>query len=121
MDESRQIAQTIMDQIKALDFWALGAWGSHDFVALKQYMKIEEGPYKGDCIRGGLRFKIRTPKYPTATWVNIYLTVMDTYTIEVASVRMTQKDGRVRKTLCTAEDVYCFDLVTVIDSLIEKK
>jgi|TARA_B110000261_G_scaffold164154_1_gene212491 hypothetical protein len=26
------IAETIRDQIKALDFWAFGAWGAKDFV-----------------------------------------------------------------------------------------
>lgn len=35
------IAKTILSQIKALDFWAMGAWGAKDLVAMKDGLKFK--------------------------------------------------------------------------------
>jgi hypothetical protein len=36
-----QIAKTILQQIKATDFWALGAWGAKEMVAMKDGLKFK--------------------------------------------------------------------------------
>lgn len=36
-----QIAKTILQQIKAIDFFALGAWGAKDFIAMKDGLKFK--------------------------------------------------------------------------------
>jgi hypothetical protein len=35
------IAKTILSQIKAIDFWAMGAWGAKDLVAMKDGLKFK--------------------------------------------------------------------------------
>lgn len=35
------IAKTILAQIKALDFWALGAWGAKELVAMNDGLKFK--------------------------------------------------------------------------------
>lgn len=35
------IAKTILEQIKALDFWALGAWGAKELVAMNDGLKFK--------------------------------------------------------------------------------
>jgi hypothetical protein len=36
-----QIANIILQQIKATDFWALGAWGAKEMVAMKDGLKFK--------------------------------------------------------------------------------
>ena len=35
------IATIIRDQIKAMDFWALGAWGAKDMIALSKGLSFK--------------------------------------------------------------------------------
>lgn len=35
------IAKTILSQIKALDFWAMGAWGAKELVAVNDGLKFK--------------------------------------------------------------------------------
>jgi hypothetical protein len=35
------IAKTILSQIKTLDFWAMGAWGAKDLVAMNDGLKFK--------------------------------------------------------------------------------
>lgn len=35
------IAKTILQQIKALDVWAMGAWGAKDLVAMNEGLKFK--------------------------------------------------------------------------------
>lgn len=35
------IAKTILEQIKVLDFWALGAWGAKELVAMNDGLKFK--------------------------------------------------------------------------------
>lgn len=37
------VANTILGQIKALDKWALGAWGAKDLVAMNDGLKFKTG------------------------------------------------------------------------------
>jgi hypothetical protein len=121
MTETVQIANTILQQIQAQDVWALNAWGCNYKQKVAETSRVlKDGPFAGSGIRGGVTFGIRTPRYQKATYVSIFLMGSDTYSIEVFSCRIT-KNGVIRKTLGTAEDVYCFDLITVIDSLVENK
>jgi hypothetical protein len=48
MDEQRQIAATIIEQIKAGDKWCLAACGARDFVSLDA----------GEFRRGGVMFRV---------------------------------------------------------------
>ena len=116
MKEALEIANTILSQIKALDFWALGSWGSHGYTAEKTG-PLADGAFKDEYIRGGgVTFKVKTPKYPTSTWVRVFLMGSDTYSIEIVNMRVNNY-----KTINSCQDVYCDQLVYVIDSLIENK
>ena len=35
------IAKTILSQIKSIDFWAMGAWGAKDLVAMNDGLKFK--------------------------------------------------------------------------------
>ncbi|MCP3764573.1 hypothetical protein NLX67_19720 [Domibacillus sp. A3M-37] len=94
-----QIANTILDQIRALDKWALPAWGANEFNAVKN----------------GVQFKIKTPLYQRGVRVKITLNGKDLYDIEVFRIH-----GPNLKVIETAEDVFFEDLTERIDSLIEK-
>ena len=94
-----QIAQTILNQIKIQDRWALSAWGATEYVALEN----------------GVQFKIRTPLYQRGVRVKITLNSMDTYDIEV--FRIVNVEVKVLK---TATDIYADMLIETLDSLIEE-
>lgn len=99
---SSQVAQTILDQIKAIDFWALGAWGAKNAVAGDNRLQLDVK---------GLKFRGR---------VIITLTEKDDYTIEFGKIRNKNKipTWTVHH---TAESVYCDQLVSVIDHIVEGK
>lgn len=94
-NESVQIAKTIIQQIKACDFWFLGAIGAHQFVAL---------PSSGE-FQGGVRFRVNGIKHKG--YVSIELRWVDDYTIKFLS-----RAGEVVK---TTEGVYCDMLVDILD------
>ena len=99
-----QVAQTIINQIKAQDKMALWAWGANEYIALPE----------DDDSFGGLQFKIKTPKYKRGVKVRITLNGSDLYDIEVIRV-----SGAKVKVLDTANDVYADMLIEVLDELIE--
>lgn len=87
------IASTIRQQIMALDFWALGAWGAKDMVN----------------IGNGLRFKVNGTKMKHS-FVEITLNASDLYDIrfyKIWGVKIT-RDEKVT-------DVFVENLVEVID------
>jgi hypothetical protein len=44
------IGKTILSQIKAIDFWALGAWGAKDLVLMRDGLKFKtSGMVKRKC------------------------------------------------------------------------
>ncbi|MEB6550172.1 hypothetical protein MXL46_13840 [Heyndrickxia sporothermodurans] len=94
-----EIAKTILNQIRILDKFALMAWGTSEFVALQN----------------GVQFKIRTPLYKRGGRVKITLNSMDTYDIEVFKIVKSEII-----TLKKSNDIYCDQLVEVLDSLIEE-
>ena len=109
---SMEVANTIRQQIMAGDHWALGAWGAREYVGYGEGNHGKDGVY----ILGGLRFRIRTPKYMKGVIVMIYLMGNDTY-----SVRVCRVIGTTITELAYTEGVYCDMLVDVINGLIENK
>lgn len=94
-NQSIQIAQTILSQIKYTDRCALMAWGAKDFVALSENKEFQ----------GGVRFKVNGLTFKG--WVLIELRWMDDYT-----VTFINKKAVVVKEV---KEVYCDMLVEVID------
>lgn len=94
---SKQIARTILDQIKTLDFFALGAWGANGYLALEN----------------GVVFKCSGSKIKRGGKVRITLNGNDLYDIELFRIR-----GAKVTTLGTAKDIFCDDLVNQLDYLI---
>lgn len=106
--QSREIANTILKQIKGLDFWALGAWGAN------QYVSLGKGEFSGKPYIGGVQFKVRTPKYRSGVRVLIYYTADDLY-----SLRVVRCIGTNLTEIKFLEGIYCDMLVECIDRIIE--
>jgi hypothetical protein len=86
-----------------------------------QYYALPEGSRKTvvrdvGYILGGLQFKFRTPKYPKGCILFIYLMGDDTYSIQIIRINGTKFTEIVWR-----DNVYCDELVDVIDGLIENK
>lgn len=93
-----EIATTIRSQIKAMDFWAFGAWGAKEFVA----------------IENGLRFKVKCPKH--SGFVEIKLNGLDLYDVRGYTVRKVRNEiewKTVEK--FSVDNVYVDQLLEVID------
>lgn len=90
-----QIAQTIIQQIIALDPWAFGAYGSGDFMPI-----LECSEYAG-----GLAFTVNGKRHKGN--VMIFLKWSDVYQIIFLS-----KDGIPVKEI---DEVYCDELVRALD------
>ena len=89
------IAKTILTQIKTLDFWAMGAWGAKDLVAMND----------------GLKFKTSgMVKWKGYVYVK-YDYGQDLYDVIFARIRKMEwvEDEKV-------EGVYAEDLVRIIDT-----
>lgn len=89
------VAQTILSQIRSIDFWAMGAWGAKELVAMND----------------GLKFKTSgTVKWKGYVYVK-YDYGRDLYDVIFARIRKMAwvEDEKV-------EGVYAEDLVRIIDS-----
>lgn len=99
--QDKQIAQTILQQIKAIDFWALGAWGAKDYTILSK-------EYSG---ASGVRFKTSG----MVSWKGFvairYNEGSDLYDIEF--FRIWKRNKKVDKSV---EGVYVENLIEVINS-----
>lgn len=106
-----QIAQTIIDQIKALTpgpvFWS---WGPSTFRAVKenQIQGINE------AYLGGLLFYVRGMKHKGHVFVSLALN--DTYTVSIGNVVKGQM--KLKKQV---SEVYFDQLGEIIDELIERQ
>lgn len=105
MNNHMIVAQGILDQIKMGDKMALIAWGANQYGALPET----------NTHLGGIEFKIRTPLYQRGVRVQVLLNGCDLYDIRVLKVS-TKEVKEIEK----IEDIYCDQLVEVIDSMIEK-
>lgn len=88
-------ARTILDQIKAIDFWALASYGAENYYAISE----------NDEYMGGVGFQVNG--YHHKGWVLIKLTWVDEY--EVSFI------GKDRKVVKVVEGVYFPELVEVLD------
>ena len=108
---SQQIAQTILEQIRALTpgpvFWS---WGPSAFKAVKenQILGINEN------YLGGLLFYVRGMKHKGHVFVSLALD--DTYTVTIGNV--VRGNMKVKKQV---NDVYFDQLGEIIDGLIERQ
>lgn len=102
-----EIANTILDQIRATDRMALWAWGAKDFVALNGSSETNR------VSLGGIQFKVSGMKHKGTVIVN--LMANDTYTVVIGNVRKGEW-----KVKSSTDDVYCDNLMEVIDGLIER-
>jgi hypothetical protein len=104
---SLEIANTILDQIRAADRAALMAWGANKFVALSEE-KVGE-----NFSLGGIKFNVRGLKY-TGTVV-VRLMANDTYRIEIGRPYKGQF-----KTKMVVPEAFCDNLMDVIDHAVER-
>lgn len=103
-----EIANTILDQIRATDRMALWAWGAKDFVALGG-----SDDKVGEVSLGGIQFKVNGMKHKGT--VIVKLMANDTYTVVLGKVWKGEW-----KLKSSTDDVYCDNLMEVIDGLIER-
>ena len=101
--DSKQIAQTILNQIKTIDPRALMAYGAKQFVCF--------GNNNKDVV-GGLQFTVNGLKHKGK--VVIELTSRDEYRIRIGKIY--KSEWREKKVV---DGVFCEDLVNVLDQLIE--
>jgi hypothetical protein len=106
--QSKTIAKTIIEQIKAVDFWSLGAWGARNYVSYNEGKQGEIG-----YILGGLHFDVSGHKVKGR--VIIYLMGNDTYTVRVCKIY-----GLKIIEVALIKEVYCDELMNTIDSIIER-
>lgn len=92
---SIQIAQTIINQIKCSDRYALMAWGAKNFVALPESKEFQ----------GGVRFKVNGLTFKG--WVVVELTWLDEYKVSFMNSRA--------EVVKESSGVYCDMLVNIID------
>lgn len=87
------VGRTIIEQIRAYDFWALGAWAARDYVFYPD----------------GVLFRVNCPKLKHGL-VKVTLNERDLYDIEFMKFRVEKKivDEKVA-------DIYVDMLVTTID------
>ncbi len=94
---------TILNQIRAMDKWALGAWGANTYVQGKIYNNQE-----------GIKFKCSGTKAKRGSWAMVTLDeATDTY--NVYTYRILKGDVKWDN---EATGVYCDSLVQVLDGFI---
>ena len=104
------VAKTIIQQIKATDFWALGSWGAKNYVF---YREGEQGKY--GYILGGIQFDVNGAKCKRGTKVIIFLMGDDTYKVRIVRVYNSELTE-----IKTVDNVYCDELMSTIDEIIER-
>ena len=95
IDKQKDIANTILQQIKYADRLALAAYGARNFIPLPE-CKIFQGGLKFQC--NGLRH--RGTVVIQLKWIDIYV------------VSFLTTNGKVDKVV---QNVYCDELVSVLD------
>ena len=93
--KTMEIAQTILDQIRFTDKWALMSWGASNFSAINESKEFQ----------GGLTFQVNGLTHKG--WVKVCLRWVDDYTIIFINKN--------REVVKTFEGAYCDMLVPVID------
>jgi hypothetical protein len=101
--EKGYVAQTILNQMNAIDRRAVWAWGAKDFIGFNEC----------DKNYGGLRFKATNNPNFKSIFITITLDFNDTYTVQAWKILK----GEV-KVKAEHSNVYCDMLVDVIDSIL---
>jgi hypothetical protein len=109
MSNSKLIASTILDQIKAGDRMALMAWGTTNLVALPEAMIGDRAQL------GGLQMKVRGAKFKGL--VQVRLMADDTYTVVMIK---PARGAAPAKAMGEIRDVHCEELMGAIDAMIER-
>jgi hypothetical protein len=102
MTDTRQIAQTIKEQLYYNNIMVVGSWAARNWVALdttKQYV-------------GGLRFRVSGRLFKGI--VQVLLLRDDTYTVELISTRSYEVKER-------RDGIYYDTLTDTIDALVETR
>lgn len=100
IEQQDAIRQTVLEQIRAMDAWALMAYGAEGYQTLAE----------NDMYRGGVSFRVNGLAY--VGLVEIALMWNDTYRIRTFSPDMSRLRDEVT-------DVYFDMLVEVLDRLVE--
>lgn len=100
IEQQDAIRQTVLEQIKAMDAWALMAYGAEGYQTLAE----------NNMYRGGVSFRVNGLAY--VGLVEIALMWNDTYRIRTFSPDMSRLKDEVT-------DVYFDMLVDVLDRLVE--
>lgn len=93
--QSIEIASTILQQIKCLDYSALMAWGARNYIALPECKEFQ----------GGVRFQVSGLKHKG--FIMVQLRYVDDYTIS-----FIKSNGEM---VHQVEGVFCDMLVEVLD------
>lgn len=96
-----QVAQTIKNQIMAQDYWALARWGANQYVGSEKEKFLMFKCSGTNITRGG---KIKISVIPG----------MDLYRVELFRIK-----GVECKLLAKAEGVYFFQLVEIIEGMLD--
>lgn len=97
----REIATTIINQMKYPNFWVFGSWGAHNFIV---------GASDNGKNEPALKFKVNGMKFKG--YVHIFYDWMDYYRIEFVSTH-----GNLKKVI---DEVYFDELQEKIDDFVER-
>ncbi len=100
----QQIAQTIIQQIRATDRYAMGAWGTRELMSLDETSKRS----------GGLQFRVSGSKLRGK--ISIELNHLDTY--NVTAYRLRNHEAHV---VSQVTDIYCDQLMSIVDGMVERR
>lgn len=98
---AQDIARTILKQIKAADFWALGACGARQYVALDN----------------GVQFRVTITSPRTHHKIRIHLNAMDTYDVERIKIKRGSYEVIIEE---SAEGIYADQLAGVVYRMCNK-
>lgn len=108
-----EVANTIRDQIKTLDRWALGAYAAKNFMGSNGFTN------QGITVGPGLQFDVSGHKFKGR--VLIGLNGSDLYDIYFVTIGKSGKNLGKITVKAETHDIYAEDLVTVLDRYIEGK
>ena len=111
-NEKLAVANTIKEQIMAIDYWALAQWGANSYL----------GSAKNENDEGWLSFKVQNcPSVTNGTYIRITLKWDDTYTVKVHKFRKVRGSFERKETIYSETQGHHYeDLVDVINSVLVK-
>lgn len=107
-ERQRDIAKTIVEQIKIGDHFAMAAWGARVLTPLCE-LKMDDGSLQ----LGGLGFRVTGKKFKGLVWVR--LMADDTYRVDFGY----NNGGAGVRVVKSLHNVYCDVLMATIDDVVE--